>query len=158
LVPIITDPFMVAYIVLNRARTFVAVIVTTATSVLGGLAAYFMARFFSDLVMPWLGPETLTYFEQLAVQIQNEIFVLTILGAVTPIPFTLVCLAAGFVSGNVWVFIIASILGRGFRYGVVGYLTYRFGAQATAHIKRNVRFATVGTIVLVGLYIAYKFF
>jgi len=156
-VPIITDPFMVVYILANRTKAFWAVVVTTASSVLGGVAAYFMAFFFSDLVLNSLSPSTLDYFSTLAEEVRSETFVLTILGAITPIPYTLVGLAAGFVKGNLLIFVVASVLGRGLRYAVVGYLTYKFGEHAMMHIKRHMKWVTIVTFVLVAGYVVYKF-
>ncbi|MFN3188203.1 MAG: YqaA family protein [Candidatus Paceibacteria bacterium] len=157
LVPIITDPFMVAYILANRAKAFWAVIVTTATSVVGGVVAYFMAFFFSDLVVGYFSPATLEHFSALAEQARAETFVISILGAITPIPYTLVGLAVGFVKGNLVIFVLASILGRGLRYAVVGYLTYKFGVHAMEHIRRHLKWITIVTLVLVLGYIALKF-
>lgn len=156
--PIITDPFMVVYILANQNRAVLAVVVTTATSVLGGVAAYFMAFFFSDFVLSFLSPATFEYFETLAKEVRLETFMFTILGAITPIPYTLVGLAIGFVKANLLVFIIASILGRGLRYVVVGYLTYTFGIHATKYIRRYLKWITIATFVLAGLYALYKIF
>jgi len=157
-VPIITDPFMVVYILANRTKAFWAVIITTATSVAGGVASYFMAFFFSDLVLSYFSPTTLEYFVTLAEEAQAETFAITLLGAITPIPYTLVGLAVGFVKGNIILFIIASVVGRGLRYAVVGYLTYRFGTHAMEHIRRHLKWITVITLVVVSGYLAYKFF
>lgn len=158
LVPIITDPFMVAYILVNRNKAFWAVIVTTATSVAGGVAAYFMAFFFSDLVLSYLSPATLETFAVMAEEARVETLMLTLIGAITPIPYTLVGLAIGFVKGSLLVFILASVFGRGLRYVVVGYLTYQFGAQAMIHIKRHLKWITIATILFVIIYIVSKFF
>lgn len=155
LVPIITDPFMIAYILLNRAKAFRAVVVTTLTSVAGGIAAYFMAFFFSELIIHFLSPNSASQLTQLATEVRSGTFVLTILGAITPVPYTLVCLAVGFVKGNLWVFIGASLLGRGSRYVVVGFLTYTFGTQAMQHIKKQLRSVTLVTIFLIVVYIWY---
>lgn len=156
-VPIITDPFMVAYILANRTKAFWAVIVTTVTSVVGGLVAYFMAFFFSDLVLGYFSPATLEHFSVLAEQARAETFMLSILGAITPIPYTLVGLAVGFVKGNLMMFIIASILGRGLRYAVVGYLTYKFGVHAMGHIRRHLKWITIVTLALALVYVMWKF-
>lgn len=155
-VPIITDPFMVAYILVNRHKTILAVVVTTVTSVAGGVVAYFTAFFFSDLVLSYLSASALEHFNVLAEEARSETFVLSILGAITPVPYTLVGLAIGFVKGSLLVFIVASVFGRGLRYVVVGYLTYRFGSQAMVHIRRHLGWMTLLTILIVSIYIIYK--
>lgn len=157
LVPIITDPFMVVYILADRTKAFWAIIVTTATSVAGGVTAYFMAYFFSEFVMSFFSPATLEYFAVLAEQARAETFVLSILGAITPVPYTLVGLAVGFVKGDLILFVVASVLGRGLRYAVVGYLTYKFGVHAMEHIRRHLKWITIITLILIIGYVALRF-
>ena len=67
-------------------------------------------------------------------------------------------LAAGFVQGNISAFIAASLISRLLRYGLVGYVTYRFGTQVTRMIRRNsIAFMLVGVAILV-LYFSIKFY
>ncbi len=94
IVPIVTDPFLIAFILANRPKAFIAVIVAILTSVLGGLTAYVLAALFAAVLLPFLGPESLAQFNAIAVEVQAETFVLTILGALTPVPYTLVAMAA----------------------------------------------------------------
>jgi len=153
LLPIITDPFMMVYIIANQTRYIRAIVVTTATSVLGGVAAYVMAYYFSATILSWFSSDTLVEFTELSIRFQEETFVLTILGAITPIPYTLVGLAAGFVEGSLLVFILASVLGRALRYGVVGYLTHIFGPFAVKHIKKHLTWLSIVTAVIVLAYL-----
>jgi membrane protein YqaA with SNARE-associated domain len=153
LLPIITDPFMVVYILANRNRWIAAVTVTVITSVAGGVAAYGMAYFFSAWVFGFLSPESLQEFSHIAERFKEETFILTILGAITPIPYTLVGLAAGFVKGSLIVFIVASLLGRIIRYTIVGYLTFKFGHQALEHIKQNLLWVSIITLIIAVVYL-----
>ncbi len=155
-IPILTDPFLVVYILANRKKAILAIIVATLTSLAGGVTAYYLGYLFADMFLPLLGPETLEQFNALAVRVHDETFILTILGALTPVPYTGVAVAAGFVHGNFMAFVAGSLLARILRYGLVGYLTYYFGAQCMNILKKHTVSLTLGTIVLIGLYVAYR--
>lgn len=152
LLPIITDPFLVAYILAHRTHAVRAVIITTTTSIFGGFIAFITAAFFLELIMQWTSDSTTTQFYQLVAQIQDSTFVLAFLGAVTPIPFTLVALAAGAIKGNLVLFLLGGLVGRLLRYGVVGFLTYKFGEKAVSIVKERITLITILTFIACGLY------
>ncbi|HMO77892.1 MAG TPA: VTT domain-containing protein [Candidatus Paceibacterota bacterium] len=156
LIPIITDPFMVAYIMVHRSRAVMAVLVTTVTSVFGGFVAYITAAFMIDLVLNLLSPETIASFYQMIENYRNDTFILAILGALTPIPFTLTALVAGTIKGNLIFFLLGAFLGRLVRYGIVGYLTYRFGNQTLGLARKNIGLTSAITVIIVAVYIWHK--
>ncbi len=156
LVPIITDPFMVAYILVHRTRAIATVAVTILTSVLGGFIAYITAAFFIDLIMPLLSLEAVTVFQDMIQRFHNDTFLLAFLGAVTPLPFTLAALAAGTIKGNILFFLLGSLAGRTLRYGIVGYLTYHLGDHAVGLIRKNIVIISILTILATVMYIWFK--
>lgn len=152
-VPIITDPFMVAHIMADRAMVWRSVIVTTITSVTGGVFAYAIAFWFYEFIAAaYLHGPLADEFALIADEFNKGTFVITILGAVTPVPYTIVAMAAGFVQANIMVFIAASLVGRVFRYGLVGWLTYWYGQQALAIARRHLILATVVCFALAAIY------
>ena len=156
LIPLITDPFMVAYILVHRTKTRAAVIVTTLSSVAGGFVAYITAAFFIDLILGYLSPETVLYFNDMVKNFQGETFALAFLGAVTPIPFTLSALAAGTIQGSLLLFMAGALAGRSLRYGIVGYLSYRFGDRAVVLARKNLGLISILTFIAVAIYIFMK--
>lgn len=156
-VPLVTDPFLVVYVIANRTRLVAAIAVTTVTSALGGLTAYVLAFWFGSFFLTLLGPVSLAQFYSMAHRVDGETFLLTVLGSLTPVPYTIVALAVGFVKGNVVAFVLASLLARGIRYCIVGYLAYRVGPQVVKELKRHTLLFTIATTVLVGIYIAWKY-
>jgi membrane protein YqaA with SNARE-associated domain len=153
LLPIITDPFLAAYIMAHRHKAWLAMAVTTATSLFGGFVAYITAAFFIDLIVPSLSPQTVTLFYQIVDRFQDGAFILAFLGAVTPVPFTLVALAAGAIDSSLILFIFGALVGRTLRYGLVTYLTYTYGVAATAIIRRNITSITIVTFIFFVLYL-----
>jgi len=155
LVPIITDPFLVAYIVLNRSKAVLAVVVTTITSIMGGLGAYVLAAYFIDIALGFLSPESVVEFHAIAERFSDSTFALGLIGAITPVPFTLAALVAGTIKGNLLLFLFGVLLGRSFRYGVAGYLAYKFGDHALKIARGNIKIITIVTLILVSTYIWY---
>jgi membrane protein YqaA with SNARE-associated domain len=106
LVPIITDPFLIAYILADKKSVYKGVFVTLASSVLGGIFAYTLAfSFYEFIAQEYLVGSIGEQFYSIVDTLQGGVFVVTLLGAVTPIPYTLVALGAGFVEGNLLLFI-----------------------------------------------------
>lgn len=54
-----------------------------------------------------------------------------------PFPFKIFVLSAGAFRMRLWRFVLAMILGRGFRFILEGYLAVRYGEQATEILKQN---------------------
>jgi membrane protein DedA with SNARE-associated domain len=59
------------------------------------------------------------------------------LGAVTPIPFKLVCIGAGVVSYPLWLFLAVAVFGRFLRFIFFGIIFWYLGPHAMAFMKRH---------------------
>lgn len=157
-VPLITDPFLIAYIIANKKEVWRGILVTTLSSVLGGVVAYFIAvGFFEVVVTPFINAETQAQVHEIAGEFEEGVFILTLTGAVTPFPYTLVAVAAGLIEASLFLFILASLIGRAFRYGVEGWLVYKFGEPALKIVKKQIVATSILFTLLIALYILYKF-
>jgi membrane protein YqaA with SNARE-associated domain len=155
-IPILTDPFLVAAILANRVNATKLVLMTTAFSTLGGVFAFVLASVFFDSMMMLLSPDVVAEFQLLVASSTSNIFLLSLIGAVTPVPYTIVAWVVAVLNGSLLIFILASILGRGLRYGIVGYCTYTFGRQAMMYAKRYIAFTSIAVVVLAGLVVWLK--
>ncbi len=156
-VPIITDPFIVAYILANRTKAALAFWTATVASVLGGVVAYATAALVIDLLLTnFFSSISPAELQEMAARFEEGTFIVTILGAFTPIPYTVVALAAGSVKASLTMFIIASLLGRGSRYLIVTYLTCRFGDRAMIEVQKRIWPSTILLLILVVLFILYQ--
>lgn len=156
-IPIITDPFMVAGILANRSKAGLIVLVTLITSIAGGVAAYFMARYSFDLLNTMMTVGMQAQFERLVTSMDtSNTLVVTLIGAITPVPYTMTAWVVGIAQGSMIWFLAGSFLGRGFRYAVVGLCTYWFGPRALTYARRSLGATTVVVFGLVGLYIWLK--
>lgn len=155
--PILTDPFMVAAIILDRAKTVKIVLATIISSVFGGVVAYFSALFFFEKIMLWLTPNLVEQFNVLvSVNDGANVFVLTIIGAVTPVPYTLVAWAVAVLQGSLLVFVLASTIGRTIRYAIVGFCVYYFGPMAIKYAKKYLALTSVVIFILAAIYVWIK--
>lgn len=153
-VPLITDPFLVAYILTNKTKAYTGVLVTTVASVAGGLFAYAIAfLFYEFIVEQYLTGPLGEQFFVIVESFKGGVFWITLAGAVTPIPYTLVALGAGFMKASLLIFIVASVLGRGGRYALVGFLTYRYGERALEMARRNMILASA--VLFAGAFIYF---
>ncbi len=146
------DPFLAAYIMANRSKAWLGYAVATLASVLGGVMLYLFAVFFTEQLLATLSPESTKTFNDLVQHFDQGTFMLSFLGAFTPIPYGFVVIAAGILKGNIFMLILGSLLGRGIRFGVVAYLTYRFGESALTIAKTHLKTLSIGALSLAVLY------
>ncbi len=154
--PLLTDPFLAAAILVDKKNAFKLILATTISSVLGGLCAYFIALFFFETLSSLMTPGTMAQFNNLVDSSSSSTFVLTMIGAVTPIPYTIVAWVVAVLKGNIFAFLIASFLGRGLRYVIVGYCVYNFGHLAVSYAKRYIGLTSILVFLLAGLFFWYK--
>lgn len=155
-VPLLTDPFLAAAITFNRAKAVWLVVATTISSAFGGFLAYYMAFFAFGFFSPYVSPTLLTEFNALVANAGASVLVVTLIGAVTPVPYTIVAWVVGVLAGNPLVFVAGSLLGRGFRYAIVGFCAYQFGPLAVRYARKYILLSSVVLVVLVGLFFWLK--
>lgn len=150
--PIPPDPVLAAIVLANRRRAWVAALVCTVASVLGGLAGYAIgAGLYEAIGQPVINFYNLQEaFHTFQTRFDEWGGWIIVAKGLTPIPFKLVTIASGVAHLNLATFIIACIITRGLRFLLVAALFYAFGPQARAIIDRH--FSTVmivGTIVVI---------
>lgn len=156
--PIIIDPFLVAFIFAKRESWIRFTAISVIFSVLGGVAGYALGILFYDtLGEPILAMYGLTDdFASVAASIDANGFVFVLLGALTPIPYKLVAIAAGLLHMNFVTFLFASIVGRFLRLGLVGLAAYAVGPHALPLIRKHLLLFAYIVAGLLLAYIAYS--
>jgi membrane protein YqaA with SNARE-associated domain len=147
---------MVAGILAKRSRSGVMVLVTLISSILGGIFAFLMARYFFGLLETMMTGNMLAQFQSIIAMDSSNTFIVTLVGAVTPIPYTITAWVVAVGEGSLLLFITASMIGRGFRYGVVGLCTYWFGPRALTYARRSLGVTSVVLVVLVSVFVWMK--
>lgn len=154
-VPILTDPFLLGFVLANRTQAFRAWIVVSLASVVGGLIAIWYARYFFETLLTLLSQSQLEQFESITAA-SSDIAWLTLVGAVTPVPYTITAWGIGVLEGSMFIFIMISLLGRGGRYAIVALGGYYLGPAALGVTKRYLGLTSLTVIVAAILFALYK--
>ncbi len=125
--------------------------IATLGSVAGGLLGYAIGHFlFASVGMQLLTWLHLAHsFPYAACQLRANAFYLIVGKGVTPIPFKLVTITAGFVGVPLGVFVSASLISRSISFMIVGVLFRLFGAPIKAFIDRYLIWVTLAFVALV---------
>ncbi len=154
------DILLIAILLVHSRQWFYYAILTTVASVLGAVFGYAVAVFFFDTIgvkivdFYHLGE----YVDFTRVLFNDNAFWVIFTAGFTPIPYKVFVLASGFFKVNFFVFLVASIIGRGLRYGIIAYAVHVFGKQATVFISRYSIALTFGVVVLITIFILKSLF
>jgi len=158
--PIPPDPLLMALALAKRKKALIYAFYCTLASVLGGIGGYYIGH----LLFETVGKPIIDFyhawpiFNQLRDTFNENSFIAVITAAITPIPYKVFTIAAGVAGSNMSDFIAASVLGRGFRFGLEGLLIYVYGDPIKAWIDKYFEvLAIVFTLLLVAGFMAIKY-
>lgn len=156
--PIPTDPFLMAILLVERHRWLYFSILTTLTSVIGGVFGYLIGyAFFETLGKPIVSFYHLEEEVVLVAELFNQnAFLAMFTAAFTPIPYKIFTISAGLFKVSLLPFILASLLGRSIRYLVVGYVMYVFGEKIGQIVFKYFNIFTLVFGIAIILYIAHS--
>jgi membrane protein YqaA with SNARE-associated domain len=156
--PIPPDFLLIAILMTKERPKWLSYsLVTTIASVLGGVFAYLIGFVFFKTA-----GASLVHFYHLEANIASvqglfisNAFAAVIFAAFMPIPeaYKVSALAAGLFHANIFVFIIASLVGRGARFFAVGFVMHRFGERLSNLIYDYFTAFFIGMIALLGIII-----
>lgn len=135
----------------DRAYRYAAI--CTLASVAGGIVGYLIGAILYDSVGLWLiglygyGNKVEAFREAYA---RWGSLIILLKGA-TPIPYKIVTITSGFAGYNFFLFILFSIITRGFRFFLVAFLIQRYGERARAIIEERLGFWFTLFLVLIVL-------
>lgn len=151
------EVFMTPAIVADKKRARPIVLAAAFGSIIGGIIAYLIGLWLFDTVGMWLIEHfaSVEKFE-LTKSLFTKYGVLIIIAtAITPIPYKLLALCAGFMEYPLLVFVGVSAIFRTGRFAIIGFLLWRFQEKANQLVKRYSWQLTIAAIVfaLLGLLI-----
>ncbi len=158
--PIPPDVLMIAMIVARPSRAFVIAAVATVASVAGGLAGYAIGYgAFETLgrpVLEFYGKDA--YFAEFQARYNEWGAWAVLIAGVTPFPYKVITILSGATALNIWVFMIASLVARAFRFFIVAALLWKFGPPIRDFIEARLGLVfTVLMVLLVGGFIAVRY-
>jgi len=153
--PVPPDVMLAPMCLAQPERAWRFALLTTITSVAGGLAGYAIGYFAFESLAPWL--QTTKYWAsyQTAVQWFSDYgFWAVFIAGFSPIPYKVFTIAAGALSMALLPFTLASIIGRGARFYLVAGLMKWGGERMEAALHRYVDRIGWATVALAALAIA----
>jgi membrane protein YqaA with SNARE-associated domain len=153
--PVPPDVMLAPMCLARPERAWRFALLTTLTSVAGGLAGYAIGYFAFEALAPWL--QTTKYWTsyQTAVQWFSDYgFWAVFIAGFSPIPYKVFTIAAGALSMALLPFTLASIIGRGARFYLVAGLMKWGGERMEAALHRYVDRIGWATVALAALAIA----
>lgn len=147
------EVFMAPPIIANRRRALPITIAASLGSLIGGAIAYMIGYWLFDSVGMWIVSNfaTMEKFEMAQNMFLRHGIIIIALTAVTPIPYKLMAICAGFLGFPAWMFLGVSAIFRTARFGLVGYLLWRFRDAANTIVKKYFWPITLIAIICAGL-------
>ena len=158
--PIPPDVMLIPMVLANRAKAWWYATLATISSVIGGIVGYGIGYFLLDRIgkpiLEFYGlGERLVQFKQLFQDYGVEILLLK---GMTPIPYKLLTISAGWAGMSLAAFVAASIVTRAVRFFLVAGLLYFFGESIRYFIeKRLTLVTTVFVVALIGGFVVVKY-
>lgn len=145
----------------KRERAFYYAGLCTIASVLGGLLGYVIGMFFwttfGDPLIIFYGLEN--EFALFQNQFAEHGFWYVFIFGLTFFPYKVITIASGLVAMDPFLFIIASVISRGFRFYIEAGLLWKFGERIRGFVeKRLVLSVSVAVLLVAVLVFGYKFF
>ena len=132
--PIPPDVVLVPVIHFNKDKYLMTIINCTFFSVMGGIVGYILGFFIFDLVKNYFDLTKQNAF----LSFYNDWGLIAIfLGGFTPIPYKIIALTSGYSNFNFFLFILLSILSRGMRFYIIGFIVRRYSDQGILFLKKN---------------------
>lgn len=150
--PIPPDVMLAPMVLANPQKAWNLALLTTVTSVLGGVLGYLIGTFSFELVEPLL--QDAGYYPKYlkAKQWFDEWgFWAVFLAGFSPIPYKVFTITAGVISMAFLPFVVASAIGRGARFYMVAGLLYWGGDGMEKTLRKYIDiigWATVGLVIL----------
>ena len=156
--PVPPDVMLAPMCLARPERAWHLALLTTLTSVAGGLLGYAIGYFAIDALLPWLQTSQYWSAYQKAIDWFGEWgFWAVFIAGFSPIPYKVFTIAAGGLSMALLPFTLASLIGRGARFFLVAGLMAWGGPRMEAALHRYVDRLGWATVALVAVAVlAYR--
>ena len=165
--PIPPDVMIVPMVLAKKENYLQIFLIATIFSVLGGILGYFLGSLFLDFSMSIIefynyGNKVFELQEKLSNKTGLVFWVGTLfLAGFTPLPYKVFTITSGFISFNLYIFIVISLISRGLRFFIVSYFSMKFGEKFGFFLKKEgfLWFTVIGILIvlaLLGMYFYFK--
>ncbi|AKS41684.1 YqaA family protein [Wenzhouxiangella marina] len=134
--PIPPDVMLAPMVLARRDRAWRLALLTTLTSVLGGLIGYLIGHLALDAIYPFIERVGYAHHYERAVDAFRDYGIwFVIIAGFTPIPFKIITIAGGALGMPLLGFVAGSLIGRGARFYLVAGLVWAGGARAEERLR-----------------------
>lgn len=156
--PIPPDPALMLMALAERRAAYRLAMLTTLTSVAGGVAGYAIGAFLLEGFLTIRDTDQASLFGDAVALYQEYGVLMVFLGGFTPIPYKVITIFSGAVGLDFVWFVVMSLVSRGLRFYLEAFFVRRWGAAAwhLAVYWLGWRTAIAITIFALGGIIAYK--
>ena len=146
-------------IIADKKRAIPITLAAAVGSLVGGAVAYMIGLWLFDSVGVWLINNCASMEKFLVAQemFRRHGILIIFLTAVTPVPYKLMAICAGFLQFPALLFLGISAIFRTLRFALVGFLLWRFQEQAQTIVKKYFWPLTVLAIAAAGVGIGLIF-
>jgi membrane protein YqaA with SNARE-associated domain len=157
--PIPPDFLMIPMVVGKRSSWKKLALGVTVFSIVGAFIGYMIGAIFFDTVGQWIMNTYSLQEEFQTVQnfYQQNAFWSIIVAGFTPIPYKVFTITSGMFDVNLITFFVASVVGRGARFFLVGYLASVGGNQAFWSYLKKLKLSTWIIVGIISLVLVYWF-
>lgn len=154
--PIPPDPLLIGMSVLKPSLAFLYAALVTAASVLGAIVGHWLGLHFGrPLVLKFISEKKVDRVEAMFQRYGSWAI---LIAAFTPIPYKVFAITAGVLEMERHSFILASIIGRGARFFLLGGLIFFFGKSIQQFIQDRFELLTVLFSILLVVSLVVVFF
>ena len=135
--PIPPDLLLIPLSISNPKKAYYFAMLTTIFSVLGGVIGYLIGVYFADLFL-----NTLSWmFDEKSVKITTEWMtewgvMVVLISGFSPIPYKIFTVASGVIGLAFIPFLMASFLGRGMRFFLIGFIVLKGGDNLENKLRK----------------------
>jgi len=158
--PIPPDVLLIALCLGNVGKSMKYALICLVGSIMGAILGYYIGFGLWEVMKGWFIPSIFSQggFDNVGAMYDKWNFWAVFTAGCTPIPYKIFTIAAGVFNINFWMFILGSIVGRGFRFFLVAGLIYKFGSPIKGFIDRYFNLVvTLFTIILIGSFVLVKY-
>jgi membrane protein YqaA with SNARE-associated domain len=158
--PIPPDILLIALCLGCPRRSFRYALICTTGSVLGAMGGYALGFYLWQGVHDWFIPSIFSQesFNSVAITYEKWNFWAVFTAGFTPIPYKIFTIAAGVCNINLIMFILASMISRGLRFFLIGWLIWKFGAPIKIFIDKYFNLLAIAfTVLLIGSFLLIKY-
>ena len=155
--PIPTDVLLIPMAISKPDNWYNLAILTTFMSVLGGIVGYFLGYYLFNEINPYIleyGYEE-EFLETKLLFIEYGVIILFI-SSFTPLPYKIFVIVSGFLSVNLFLFIIISFIGRGMRFFLVAFISKKYGIEIVRFINHYFLYISAFIILIFVIYKLYN--